>query len=221
MPSTIDVECFFDCSSPWTYLGFVNVLSSPVLQRHARLIWRPILVGGVFNAVNGSVYENRANPVPAKQAYYQKDLADWARLAGVAIGQPPVFPVNSVRVMRGAFLALAEGCLESYALAAFRQYWGELADISQPDVIDRIVAAAGMDRGTFWDNVESPPYKDMLRTHTDALIARGGFGSPTFFAGPFAADPTNPGEAANPDREMFFGNDRIPLLEARVRELVS
>ena len=102
MATPIDVECFFDCSSPWTYLAFVNVTASPVLTQHARLLWRPLLVGGVFNAVNQSVYENRANPVPAKQAYYAKDLQDWARHTGVTIGQPPVFPVNSVRVMRGA-----------------------------------------------------------------------------------------------------------------------
>ncbi|MEP4193907.1 MAG: DsbA family protein, partial [Sneathiella sp.] len=76
-------------------------------ERHpdAQVQYRPFLVGGVFNAVNPSVYNNRDNPVPAKQNYTKKDMQDWARIVGVEIGQPPVFPVNSVKAMRGAFAA--------------------------------------------------------------------------------------------------------------------
>ena len=67
------IEFFFDCSSPWTYLAFESI--QPLVERDdVEIIWRPILVGGIFNAVNPSVYENRAKPVPAKARYYQKDL---------------------------------------------------------------------------------------------------------------------------------------------------
>ena len=69
------LEFFFDCSSPWTYLAFENILK---LKLPVEIEWRPFLVGGVFNTVNDSVYQNRANPVPAKARYYAKDLADWA-----------------------------------------------------------------------------------------------------------------------------------------------
>ena len=94
------LEFFFDCSSPWTYLAFdrIEMLATEV---GAELIWRPILVGGVFNAVNRSVYEQRSSPVPAKLHYAIKDLQDWARKYGLHIGAPPVFPVNSVQAMRG------------------------------------------------------------------------------------------------------------------------
>ena len=53
-------------------------------------------MGGVFNAVNQDVYERRANPDPRKASYSEKDLQDWARLAGIRIGKPPVFPVRAV-----------------------------------------------------------------------------------------------------------------------------
>jgi 2-hydroxychromene-2-carboxylate isomerase len=73
------LEFFYDCSSPWTYLAFSQI--EEVAQRHqADLIWRPILVGGVFNAVNPSVYAQRANPVKIKARYMKKDLQDWAHL---------------------------------------------------------------------------------------------------------------------------------------------
>src|SRR5277367_6170010 len=93
------LEFFYDCSSPWTYLAFMKI--EDVARRHdAELIWRPILVGGLFNTVNPSVYESRAKPVPVKAKYYVKDLRDWANFYGIKIGNPTVFPVNSVKAMR-------------------------------------------------------------------------------------------------------------------------
>ena len=108
------LEFFFDCSSPWTYLAFEQVQRS-MAPRPVAIEWRPFLVGGVFNTVNPSVYEGRARPVPLKANYYGKDLADWARYVGIEIGRPPVFPVNSVKAMRGAFVAIEEDCLVPYA----------------------------------------------------------------------------------------------------------
>jgi 2-hydroxychromene-2-carboxylate isomerase len=193
------LEFFFDCSSPWTYLAFENIQK---LELPVEIDWRPFLVGGVFNTVNDSVYQNRANPVPVKARYYIKDLADWARVAGLTIGQPPVFPVNSVKAMRGAFVALEHDCLVPYARATFRRYWSDLEDISQDEVVTQIAEEAGLDSAEFFEKITSQPYKDKLRANTEELIARGGFGSPTLYL--------------NGD-DMYFGNDRLPLLEARLR----
>src|SRR5690606_14683012 len=193
------IEFYFDCSSPWTYLGFESI--QRLAERvDVEVIWKPILVGGVFNSVNPSVYQNRENPVPAKARYYQKDLQDWARQGGVEIGQPPVFPVNSVKVMRGALVAIEEGRLVPYARRAFQRYWTELADISQDDEVRRIARDAGLDEAALMEKIARPEYKDRLRQLTDELIERGGFGSPTMFVD---------------GDDMYFGNDRIPLVEAR------
>ena len=78
------IEFFFDCSSPWTYLAFHNI--QPLAKEFGEEIsWRPILVGGIFNTVNPSVYSSREKPVPLKGRYMKKDLDDWARSAGLAI----------------------------------------------------------------------------------------------------------------------------------------
>src|SRR2546421_81330 len=89
------IEFFFDCSSPWTYRAFHNI--QPLAKEFgAEILWRPILVGGIFNSINPSVYASREHPVPAKVAYQKKDMADWARAAGLTIlMRPTVFPVNS------------------------------------------------------------------------------------------------------------------------------
>ena len=91
-------EFFFDCSSPWTYLAFERI--QPIAAEiGVPIVWRPILVGGVFNTVNPSVYEARAGAgagVTAKAKYYGKDLQDWARFVGVKIGAPkPFLPEGS------------------------------------------------------------------------------------------------------------------------------
>jgi 2-hydroxychromene-2-carboxylate isomerase len=194
--SVATLEFFFDCSSPWTYLAF-HEIESLARETDATLVWRPILVGGVFNTINTSVYEQRANPIPAKFRYYGKDLRDWAARAGIRIGSPPVFPVNSVKAMRGCFVALDHGLLAPYARAVFEAYWGDLEDISQPEALGRIATRAGIDTAAFFAAIEEPVTKRRLRESTDELIARGGFGSPTMFV--------------NGD-DMYFGNDRLLLV---------
>lgn len=195
------LEFFFDCSSPWTYLAFVRI--QDILARvPAEVIWRPILVGGVFNAVNRDVYARRANPEPRKASYYEKDLADWARLAGIGIGKPDVFPVRAVSAMRCVLAADEKGALLPFARAVFDAYWGELQDISQPDVLAAAARRSGLDADALLARSEDADIKDKLRANTDELIARGGFGSPTLFIDA---------------HDMYFGNDRLPLVEAALR----
>ena len=190
------LEFFYDCSSPWTYLAFTKI-EEVALRHDAELIWRPILVGGLFNTVNPSVYEGRAKPVPVKAKYYVKDLRDWAQFYGLKIGNPTVFPVNSVKAMRGAFVANEHRIIAQYSRRVFESYWGDDRDISQDEVLREIVREVGLDVKEFFTKITSDEYKAKLRENTEDLIARGGFGSPTIFV----------------EGSMFFGNDRLPLVE--------
>lgn len=193
------IEFFFDCSSPWTWLGFESI-QPLAAELGVEVTWRPILVGGVFNAVNDSVYESRKNPVPAKARYFLKDMQDWARLQGLQIKFPAsVFPVNSVKVMRGCCW-LGQDCVP-FARAAFRAYWTDDRGISQDDVIADVARAAGLDADALFAAIAGDAAKAQLRANTDELIARGGFGSPTMFVG---------------GDDMYFGNDRMPLVRAAV-----
>lgn len=193
------LEFFFDCSSPWTYLGFHAV--RPMAERLGISIeWRPILVGGVFNAVNPQLYQARASMMADEKrlAHYQKDLQDWAQFYGLNIGLPSVFPVNSVNVMRGCCAALEQGVLEAFAQGAFEAYWGDDQDISQHSVLENLCLQAGMVPADFFEQINSQSCKDKLRANTDELVARGGYGSPTLFID---------------GDDMYFGNDRLVLVE--------
>ena len=193
------IEFFFDISSPWTYLAFHNI-QPLAAEVGAAIRWRPILVGGIFNSVNPSVYAGRQNPVPAKAAYQLKDMQDWARHAGISLKFPPtVFPVNSVKAMRACILLLPAGKLLPFATAAFEAYWGGDRDISQDDVLADLCRQVGVDPAATLAGIARQDIKDQLKANTEEVIRRGGFGSPTMFVD---------------GDDMYFGNDRLPLVRA-------
>ncbi len=195
------IEVFYDVSSPWTYLAFVNV-QALAKEENAEIDWRPFLVGGVFNTVNPTMYRMRENPVPARDAWIKQDMQAWARLAGLKITFPPkVFPVNSVKALRGLLWAKGQGKEVELATAFFELYWAEDKDISQDDVVAEAAKRAGLDPARLAQAITEPGVKEQLKANTDELIARGGFGSPTMFVG----------------TEMFFGNDRLPLVREALR----
>ncbi|MCW0236082.1 MAG: 2-hydroxychromene-2-carboxylate isomerase [Ferrovibrio sp.] len=197
------IEVFYDVSSPWTYLAFVNV-QTLAKEEGAEIVWRPFLVGGVFNTVNPTMYRMRENPVPARDAWTKQDMQAWAKLAGVKITFPPkVFPVNSVKALRGLLWAKQQGPGKEAALAQafFELYWSEDRDISQDDVVAEAATRAGLDPARLAQAITEPGVKEQLKANTDELIARGGFGSPTLFV----------------NGEMFFGNDRLPLVREALR----
>lgn len=195
------IEFFYDVSSPWTYLAFTNI--QPLAKEEgAEIVWRPFLVGGVFNTVNPTMYRMRENPVPARDAWVKQDLQAWARLAGLKITFPPaVFPVNSVKALRGLLWAKEQGKEVELATAFFQLYWAEDRDISQDDVVAEAARRASLDPARLAQAITEPGVKEQLKANTDEVIARGGFGSPTMFV----------------NGEMFFGNDRLPLVREALR----
>lgn len=194
------VEFFFDLSSPWTRLAFANLW--PMLERTGEAaMLRPILVGGVFNAVNPAVYASREDPNNRRVLHSWKVLSDWARLAGVSMNFPSVHhPAKSVNAMRMA-CALEEdqAALRAFATAAFESYFGRQENLDDPDVLVAVATSAGLDGAAIRAASVTDANKLRLRGNTDELVARGGYGSPTIFV-----DGT----------DMYFGNDQLPLVEA-------
>ena len=191
------LEYFFDCSSPWTYLSFRGILDLSK-RKDFEIIWKPILVGGIFNSINPSVYESRKNPVKEKLEYSQKDLLDWANYRGIEINWPKIFPVNSVKAMRGCFYFIDHGNLELYVEQIFKAYWTNGENISEDEFLERLVEKMEVNPKEFIEFINNSEVKQRLIDNTQNLIDRGGFGSPTFF---LDVD------------DMYFGNDRLQLIE--------
>lgn len=193
------IEFFYDLSSPWTYLAFTNLL--PLLERTGeRATLRPILVGGVFNAVNQSVYAAREASDNRKLQHSWRVLKDWAALANVPLNFPSQYhPAKSVNAMRMA-CALADDmrALTAFTKAAFESYFGAAENLDDPEILIAAANKAGLDGAAMFAVSQTDVAKALLRANTDEVIERGGYGSPTIFV-----DKTN----------MYFGNDQLPLVE--------
>ena len=195
------LEYFFDCSSPWTYLSFRGILELRK-NKEFEIIWKPILVGGIFNSTNPSVYESRKNPVKEKMEYSQKDMADWAAERNIQFNWPKIFPINSVKSMRGSFYFLDKNQnIEEYIEKVFKAYWTEGKDISSNDCLKDIVTSLSASADDFMEFIDLPETKKRLVDNTQELMDRNGFGSPTFFLD---------------TEDMYFGNDRIQLIENKL-----
>ena len=190
------VEFFFDCSSPWTYLAF-HRFQSIIKEVNVDIYWKPILVGGVFNKVNQDVYNNRLNPNPLKFKYSRKDLQDWANYYKISINWPKIFPLNAVNVMRAVIVSETFDKLIPFSLLCFENYWSKGIDISDLNILSELAESIDIDKEIFQEEIKKQNTKDLLRSNTDELINRGGFGSPTIFI--------------NGD-DMYFGNDRVQLI---------
>ena len=198
------IEFFYDLSSPWTYLAFTNLFG--VMERTgycARL--RPVLVGGVFNAVNQSVYAAREATDNRKLKHSWQVLKDWAALADVEMNFPSQYhPAKSVNAMRMACtLADDMPALTDFTRAAFESYFGRQENLDDPDVLVAVANSVGLDGEAMRITAATDEVKALLRANTEEVIARGGYGSPTIFVD---------------GKWMYFGNDQLPLVEFRLKE---
>lgn len=189
---------FYDLSSPWTYLAFYNV-QEVLADTKAEVSWRPFLVGGVFNAVNQSVYAARSNPSDPKVIHNFTWLHEWARLAGLPLDFPTVHhPVKSVLPMR-ACCALEDdqSLLFRFTKAAFDAYFAEGRNIDDPEIVADVAKSVGIDGEALIQQTTTQEVKDRLRANTEEAIAKGAYGSPTMIVN---------------DGQLYFGNDQLPLV---------
>lgn len=199
---SMPTEFFFDLSSPWTRIAFHN-FRRWAAERDVTVRWRPFLVGGVFNAVNPSVYAGRANPDDPKLRLNFAWLKEWAALAGLPMNFPsPHHPVKSVAAMRFCCaLEDEQDALVRFAEAAFHAYFAEQRNLDDPAVLVEIADSCGLGGEALGRAAGSQACKDRLRANTQEAIDRGAFGSPTIFVdGKF----------------MYFGNDQLPLVFQRI-----
>lgn len=167
------VEFFFDLSSPWTRLAFHNI--QPLLaEAGASATWRPILVGGVFNAVNPAVYAGRADPDSPRQRHSWTWLKAWARLAGVPMSFPsPHHPLRSVLPMRACCVLESEPSeLLRFAEAAFDAYFRAERNLDDPAVLRAVADGCGLTASVSWrPPSRRPPSSGCARTPRSSSIA--------------------------------------------------
>ena len=187
------VEFFFDFGSPTSYLAWTQ-LPKLAADCGAQLVWRPMLLGGVFKATGN------ASPVtvPAKGRWMFQDMARWARRYGVTLAMNPHFPINTLTLMRGAVgLQMRQPAdFERYVDTVFRAMWATPCNMGDPAVLAPVLQRAGFDAQALLALAGDADVKARLVANTDEAVARGVFGAPTMFVG----------------EQMFFGQDRLDFV---------
>lgn len=193
--ATDRIEFFWDAASPYTYLASTQI-ESVAADCGAELIWRPFLLGAVFQATGNQTPAN----IPAKGKHLSRDLRNWASYYGVPFRFPENFPVNSMQAQRAGVAAgdQARGAL--FARNVMYAHWAEGRDIGDPQVLANVITDTGLDSGEIATRVQEQSIKDRLKANTDEAVERGAFGAPTLFVGD----------------TMFWGNDRLELLRAHL-----
>ncbi len=193
------VEFFFDLGSPASYLAHTQL---PDLCREtgATLVYRPMLLGGVFQATGN------ASPamIPAKGRYMIRDLARFAERYGVPMRFNSHFPINTLTLMR-LLVAVQMHQAERFddALQAlFKAIWVDGLNMGDPVRVAEVLTAAGFDAQALQEQIAEPAVKDALKATTEEAVKRGVFGAPTCFV----------------NGEMFFGQDRLEFIREALRD---
>ncbi|HUD25818.1 MAG TPA: 2-hydroxychromene-2-carboxylate isomerase [Burkholderiaceae bacterium] len=192
MPAPI--EFYFDFSSPYSYLASEQI--EPLAARFGRCVdYKPTLLGATFK-ISGL---RPLVEVPLKGDYSRRDFQRSARFSGVPFVLPDPFPISTVSVAR-AYLWLADTESErarAFVHAAFRAYFAQGRNISEPAVLGDVLREVGSDPAQALAAIQQPHIKDRLRAQVDASLARGVFGAPFIVV----------------DGEPFWGHDRLPQIE--------
>lgn len=198
MSGSKQVEFYFDFGSPTAYLAWTQ-LPRIAMECRAEIVWRPMLLGGVFKATGNQ------SPVliEPKGRWMWDDMTRWARRYGVTLGHNPWFIINTLPLMRGAVgyqMREPERFLK-YVDVMFRAMWEAPVNLGDPLVITQTLAAGGFDATAFNAMIADPEVKAKLVADTEAAVKRGVFGAPTMFVG----------------SEMFFGQDRLDFVRDALR----
>ena len=193
------VEFLFDFGSPNAFLAD-RVIPDIEKRTGARFERVPVLLGGIFKATGNQSPMQAFGHIKGKLAYEGLETQRFVKKHGIAdYHANPFFPVNTLNLMRMAIAAQNEGFLPKYMAAVFRHMWVAPKKMDDPAVITAALTESGIDPKLL-ERAQAPDVKAKLIANTDAAVARGVFGIPTFFVGD----------------EMFFGKDRLRDVEEAI-----
>jgi 2-hydroxychromene-2-carboxylate isomerase len=187
------LDFFFDVGSPASYLAWTQ-LPGLCASHDAALVYRPLLLGGVYQATGN------ASPatVPIKGRYVQMDYERHARRYGVPLKGNPHFPIITLFLMRavtGIQLRRPEQ-LQQFLGCVFKALWVDALNLNDPQLTASMLTAGGFDPADIELLAQDPDTKAALKATTQEAVERGVFGAPTLFVGD----------------QMFFGQDRMDFV---------
>jgi 2-hydroxychromene-2-carboxylate isomerase len=197
------VEFLFDFGSPNAYFCH-KVIPAIESRTGVRFDYVPVLLGGLFKLANNRSPMEAYAGIPNKMAYERLEMTRFIQRHGLtAFRMNPHFPVNTLKIMRGACAAQQLGVLGPYVDAVYAAMWEQQLNMADDAVIADALQRAGLDAVALVATSQQHEVKDRLLQNTQAAYERGAFGSPTFFV----------------NGEMWFGKDRLRDVEEEILRL--
>ncbi len=194
------VEYHFDFGSPNAYLAHLVI---PEIEQRtgAKFEYVPILLGGVFKLTNNRSPAESLGGIKNKPQYESLEMRRFVQRHNITrFTLNPFFPVNTLLIMRGAVAAQREGVFARYVDEVFKAMWAEPKKMDDLEVVRATLKQSGFDADALLALTQDPEVKNRLMQNTQESVARGTFGSPTFFVG----------------NEIFFGKDRLRDVEEEI-----
>ena len=195
------VQFHFDFGSPNAYFSH-KVIPGIEARTGARFEYVPVLLGGVFKLTGNRSPAETLVGIKNKPEYERLETERFVRRHGItAYRHNPNFPVNTLQIMRGAVAAQVAGVFVPYVDAVYADMWENGQKMDDPEVLRARLDAAGLPTAELIRLSQTDEVKGTLLKNTEASVARGTFGSPTFFVG----------------EEIFFGKDRLREVEEAIQ----
>jgi 2-hydroxychromene-2-carboxylate isomerase len=195
------IEYFYSTHSAFAYLGSARFME---IARAAgrRIVHRPFDFGPVLRAARGAGFSGFS---PAHRAYFfGREIERWSQFRGApVIAHRPTHHDNDLSLSSGMIIAAAAAGLDpgNLAHAILEAHWRDDADHADPETLAGIATRAGHDAGALLARACESDVQAQFKANTEEAIARSVFGSPTYFV----------------DGDMFYGQDRLELLERALR----
>lgn len=201
----VHVQFLFDFGSPNAYLCH-KVIPAIEARTGAMFDYVPILLGGLFKLANNRSPGEAFAGIPNKQAYDRLEITRFVARHGLSRYRfNPHFPVNTLKIMRGACAAMKLGCLPTYVDVVYAAMWEDGKNMDDLPTITATLDAGGLDSQAILALSQDPDVKAMLLANTQRAHDHGAFGSPSFLIG----------------RELWFGKDRLRDVEDEIVRLTS
>lgn len=197
MPQPPDIEYFYSAHSAYAYLGAWE-LARIAEATGARVVHRPFDFRPVVAAAGGQPIDARTQP--HMDYFFGRELRRWATWRELPILDiRPTYHDNPLALSNGAIIAAGENA-DVLSRAILQAHWRDDADIADAGVIAGLAEEVGLDGAAITAAAMTAEIQAAHAANSAEAIARGVFGSPTYFVG----------------GDMFYGQDRLMMVERAV-----
>lgn len=194
------VKFFFDFGSPNAYLSH-KVIPAIEARTGATFTYVPVLLGGIFKMTGNQSPATAFAGIRNKPEYERLETSRFVARHGLtAFRSNPHFPVNTLQLMRGAVAAQAADVFVPYVETVYACMWEHGLKMDDADVFRGALEKAGLPADRLLELSQTGEVKSGLMANTEAAVAAGAFGSPSFLVG----------------SELFFGKDRLREVEEEI-----